>query len=122
MDDLVVWKGSVVDTTQVLLWPRYGLMARNQLDYVDPDDGIPAELRDATAELSRQLLADIGRTDDSAIETLGITNLKAGPVSLTFSKDVIAKVVPDLVKFMLPPSWFSYIRGRAPGARVLVRT
>lgn len=119
-DDLFVWTGLVVDDTQALLWPRVGMIDHTEL-YSVSTTAIPTELQHATAELARQLLADIARTDDSAIESLGITSLKAGPVFLQFSSDVTAKVIPDLVAHMLPSHWYSRIRGRSSGSRELVR-
>ena len=120
IDDFVVWEGWVVDDTQVLLWPRQGLTDHTGI-YQLSTTVIPTELIHATAELGRQLLANIGRTDDSDVETLGITRLKAGAVDMTFSDDVKAKVIPDLVAHLIPPHWYSSIRGRNSGTRELVR-
>jgi len=67
---------------------------------------VPADLKDATAELAGAL----GTTDttlDSDIIIQGITSLKAGSVSMSF-KDMIEKhVLPDMIWNMMPSSWFT---------------
>ena len=104
--------------TQSLQWPRTGLLARNGLKFVDGAT-IPDEIKNATAELARQLIiAD--RTLDSDIETQGISSLSAGPVSLSFKDGVYAKVIPDAV-FNMIPSWWGLAQGRQSGTRDLVR-
>lgn len=108
LDAQIEWSGDTRTFTQRLMWPRYGMLKRNKLEYV-PDTEIPEELKFMTAELALQLsIAD--RTADSDIETQGITSLTAGPVSLTFSDDVEAKVIPDSVYFLMPEGW-GVIRG-----------
>lgn len=119
IDSLFVWNGAVTDSTQVLLWPRQGMVERNGRDAV-ATNVIPTELKNAQAEFARQLIA-ADRAADSDIESLGITQLKAGPVFMQFSKDVTAKVVPDSVVNMIPESWYSRIVGRSTGTRELVR-
>ena len=80
---------------------------------------IPIELQRATAEYARQLLAsDLAGNSD--IETMGITSLTAGPVSLTFKESVTAKPVPDTVVLLIPESW-GYVKGRRTGVRELQR-
>lgn len=118
MDRLFIWNGYVTDTVQALLWPRQGLMKRNQFEAVDPHT-IPIEVQQATAEYARQLLVD-DRVGDSDIETQGITSLKAGPVALTFKETVTAKAVPDAV-FYLIPTWWGSVTARATGTKDLLR-
>lgn len=117
LDSLYEWNGYVVNETQALLWPRYGLVYRS--GYTVPSDVIPDELKDATAEFARQLLA-ADRAGDSDIETLGITSLRAGPVALSFKNSVTAKVVPDAVYHLIPEEW-GIPRGRERGYKTLVR-
>lgn len=119
LDNLFVWSGAVVDYDQALLWPRQGMWYRSGESVATTV--IPTELQEATAEYARQLLAE-DRAGDSDIETQGITSLRAGPVTLTFKDSVHAKVVPDAVAHMIPPDWYSSIRGRASGVRELVRS
>lgn len=119
LEACVIWTGFVKTDTQALLWPRYGMTKRNS--YALDDDVVPDELKDCQAEFARQLLADIGRTDDSDIETKGITSITAGPVSLTFDQDQAIKMIPDLCYFYLPQMWVESIRGRVSATRVLVR-
>jgi hypothetical protein len=99
LDEHIAWIGWVASSTQALLWPRSGGIYRN--GYGIPSTVIPADLKRATAELARQLLAG-DRTADSDIETQGITALSAGSVSLTFdAARVQVKVLPDAVTAMV---------------------
>lgn len=102
LDSLYDWTGYVVTETQALLWPRSGMVYRS--GYGVETDVIPTELQYATAEFARQLLAT-DRAGDSDIETQGITSLSVGSVSLTFKDAVRAKVVPDVVRNLLPREW-----------------
>lgn len=117
MDSLWEWDGITIDAVQALLWPRSGLMKRNQREEIDQTT-IPPEIQEATAEYARQLLAaDLAGNSD--IETQGITMLKAGPVTLQFKESVVAKYVPDTVINLIPPNW-GFVRSVNAG-RDLVR-
>lgn len=118
MDSLWEWTSYPTTPTQALLWPRQGMLKKNGWEYV-PDNVIPQELKDATAEYARQLLVS-DRTGDSDIETLGVTSLRAGPVAFTFKESVVAKVMPDAIVSLIPPSW-GYPRSRSRGYREVVR-
>lgn len=118
LDAMYEWKGyQTVPQTQALQWPRAGLLYRGDQAYV-PNDIIPADLKNATAEFARQLIV-ADRSADSDVETQGIKALSAGPISLTFKDDVQAKVMPDAVRNLLPQCW-GYVRG-SRGTRPLVR-
>jgi hypothetical protein len=119
MDSMWEWSGAATDDVQALLWPRVGMRAKNELEFV-PDNEIPIELKNATAELAFQLIAE-DRTLDSDIESKKITSLTAGPVSLSFGEGVTAKVVPDAVYHLIPP-WWGWVRGRGRGVRRAWRT
>ncbi len=119
LDSMYEWASwASQPTVQALQWPRIAVIARNRLVYV-PNDAIPTELKNATAEMARQLITE-DRTADSDIETKGILSLRAGPVALTFKDSVVAKVIPDAVFSLLPP-WWGYIKGRVSSVRELVR-
>jgi hypothetical protein len=101
LDRHIDWYGYVVSYTQALLWPRNGMFYRNR-DYV-LTTVVPQELKNATAELARQIL-DADRTKDNDIETQALTQLSAGPVSMSFDANkVTAKVIPDAVFYMIEP-------------------
>lgn len=118
MDRLWSWNGWVTTPTQALLWPRQGMVLLSLWNYVDQNI-IPLELQQATAEYARQLLVS-DRASDSAIETLKLTSMKAGPVAFTFGEGVVAKPVPDTVFNLIPPLWGS-VRSRNSGFRDLQR-
>lgn len=107
IDALVTWNGAAATTTQSLAWPRTGMVDRN--GNAIPNNVIPSELKAATAEFAVQLLVS-DRTADSDIERLGITDLKAGPVSLSFKETAptfaLNRAIPDAVRFLLVPSWY----------------
>lgn len=119
MDEHVDWTGAASDTVQVLNWPRTGMWDRNG-NGMD-SDSIPNDLRDATAEFARQIIAE-NRMADDAVSTKGLLGLSAGPVNLTFSGRKGPKVVPDAVYFMLEPSWIYSVRNRVKRMAELVRT
>lgn len=116
LDDHFVWKGGAATYTQRLLWPRVGLWEKNNRT-IQPTE-LPLALKNATAEFARELLA-ANRAADNDVETAGLTQLTAGPVSLTF-KDTTAKVVPDAVLNMLS-QWGSLRPGRKSGVVPLLR-
>jgi hypothetical protein len=108
------WFGHVTTLTQALLWPRRGVHKPGISDVaqdsgsndwnepfgvlLDPDV-IPVRIRDAVAELARQLL-DGDRTADSDQETQNLRALRVGPVALDFGT-AVAKPIPDSVMVMV---------------------
>lgn len=108
LDERYQWVSWPTDEAQALQWPRTGVMDFLYLSEID-SDAIPAKLKEATAELARQLLAS-DRTADSQVETQGITSMSAGSVSFSFKDSVTAKVMPDAVRNMIP-SWWGRLRG-----------
>lgn len=104
---------------QFLAWPRSSLLDRNRWNYLD-EATIPLEIQWMTAEFARQLLV-ADRTADSAIETLGITQLKLSTMELRFREyDIHAKPVPDVVASLLPAHW-GYLLGKSNGTLPLER-
>lgn len=119
LDTMYDWAAFPTDAVQALQWPRNGVLAANQLEVV-PAHEIPVELKNATAELARQLLVS-DRTLNSDQVDLGLTSLKAGPVAMTFRETGVEPVVvPDAVRHLLPP-WWGSVRGRSLGYRETVR-
>lgn len=119
LDATYEWANYPTTSEQALQWPRVGMWDTNGIDYVD-DSVIPDELKWATAEFARQLIAG-DRSADSDVETQGLTRLKAGPVELAFKNNVFAKVIPDAVAAFIPEGW-GYIKSRVAGTRPLERT
>lgn len=103
------WDGLPAVSDQSMDWPRTGLLDRlgRELD----DATVPAEIKQAQAELAGQLsLTD--RTLENEIAVQGITAIKAGPVSVNFNSDSdaftrTALVLPDHVLALIPPSWYT---------------
>jgi hypothetical protein len=118
MDRMWCWSGWVTLITQVRMWPRQGMILPTLVSYVD-NMTIPVELKQATAEYARQLIAS-DLAGDSQIENLKLTSLRAGPVAFTFGEGVTAKPVPDTVFNLIPPMW-GYVRSRNPGYRQTAR-
>jgi hypothetical protein len=103
LDDMYEWAGWATEDEQPLMWPRETVLTKNGQDWLD-DDVIPQDLKNATAEMARNLI--IGdRTEDNAVETQGLRSLTAGSVSLSFKDSVQAKVVPDAVVNLIPDHW-----------------
>ena len=112
------WAEWAATIDQALQWPRDGVIAYNEREFV-PTDEIPQQLKDATSEYARQLI-DADRTLDNEIETQGIKALTAGSVSLSFKDSVVAKVIPDAVHFLIP-DWWGYPYD-STGTRELIRS
>jgi len=105
------WTGNASGSTQSLCWPRSGMFNRN--GYLIDSALIPQELKDAIAEFAWQLLGT-DRTLDNEVDTKGITQVTAGPITLKFKEDQYSKVMPDAVQGLLIPSWIVYIYGVLP--------
>ena len=119
MESLFNWNGYATTTTQALGWPRQGLLER--IDVVLDSDTVPSEVKDAQSEYARQLLVT-NLAQDNDIEAQSISSIKAGSVALVFdSSAAYNKVVPDAVYLQIPQDWFSSVRGRLTGTRILER-
>lgn len=116
LDAMIEWKGWVVTETQALLWPQNGQYSRN--GYTIATTVIPQELKHATAELARQLLAG-DRAADNKVEAQGVTRMVAGPIEFEFKGAQVPKVVPDAVFYMV--SQWGTVRHRGGAVRELVR-
>lgn len=116
----VRWKGAPTTSTQALPFPRTGLVNRNGVPV--PDNVVPVELQQATAELARLLLAT-DRTAENEIAASGLKSLKAGPVSLAFREDLQTtptRMVPDYVRALLVPSWYEWIDFELPTDEIIL--
>lgn len=99
------WTGSrAAGNASRLAWTRSGMYDRNGI--VIPENVFPEELADATAELAGAL-GTKDTTLDNDLVIQGITALKAGPVSLSFSDAVLSKPLPESVLDLLVPSWLT---------------
>jgi len=99
------WTGAVATATQRLLWPRIGMFTRTGVAIGATI--IPQELKEATAELARQLKKG-DRTLDNDVAVQGITAVRAGSVSVNFKNEIdVMKAIPDIVFQMLVPSWLT---------------
>lgn len=99
LDTWFTWKGSVVGSTQALLWPRVAAVGPN--GYEEPSDDIPTRIKDATAELARQLLAE-DRTADNEAEVKGLKRMKVGSIEMEFT-GMNSKPIPDAVSALVLP-------------------
>ena len=96
LDEQVEWVGEIASAEQALRWPRF--------DAYTPDgialdsDSIPTFLRNATAELAKQLIAG-DRTAESS--SLGIAELQVDVVKIVFDKTESKAVLPPAVYNMV---------------------
>lgn len=100
------WTGAATDGVQALAWPRTGMYNRN--GYAIASTVIPQDLKNAVAELAGALgTKDLLLDNDIAVQ--GITGVKAGSVSVSFSDATMltSKALPDSVLMMLVPSWYT---------------
>lgn len=134
LDSMFAWTGGAVDSTQARAWPRTGMLTRN--GFTIPTSGVTSivtDLKNAQCEFAAQLGAGDRLSDNDALRQ-GITSVKAGSVAVTFktvesssveSADVaimmqqarmhyLNKTVPDAVRFLLVPSWYTEASVRRP--------
>jgi len=101
------WTGSVASDTQARAWPRKGMFDRYGRAIPESGaDSIPTDLKFAEAELAGQL-AISDPTLDNAVSVLGVTSVKAGPVTVDFKDVIDPHVLPDAVVALLPASWLT---------------
>jgi hypothetical protein len=119
MESLFWWNGYASTTTQALGWPRMGLLER--IDVSLDSDTVPDEVKNAQAEYARQLLVS-NLAQDSDTESESIKSIKAGSIAVEFDTEAVYnKIVPDAVYLQIPQDWFSSVRGRLTGTRMLER-
>lgn len=121
MVNQIEWTGYTTSSTQALSWPRVDMMQRNEWSAV-PTTDIPVEVKNATFELAR-ILGYNDRTVESDIAANGITQLKAGPISMMFkiNNNPGPAPIPISVTDMLVPSWFTTVRGQKVTTQELLR-
>ena len=119
LDRLFYWNGYVVNEIQNLLWPRMGLYEVNRISALDYTT-IPQLIQWATAEFSRQLIAE-DRTGDSDVQTQGIKLIKVGSVRIDFKDAVFAKPIPDIVTNLIPEEWGYVLQNEKINIRELRR-
>lgn len=118
LDSTFAWTGTATTMEQTLCWPRSGMLTRNRFP-IDPMT-LPSELKMAQIEYARQLsVADLTATNDAAAQ--GIASVGAGSVSVSFKNSgaaetialqssayaYLSKNVPDAVRLLLVPSWYT---------------
>lgn len=111
LDAMFDWYGEAADDDQRLSWPRIGVEGRVG---IIESTVLPDELKEATAELARQLLAS-NTTADSAVEVQGLTALKVGPIELSFGS-ATGRAIPDAVFYMV--SHLGSLKQRGGGGSV----
>jgi hypothetical protein len=103
LDAWFEWTGGASTSTQALGWPRTGMLSRN--GYEIADDAIPQDLKNAQSEFALGLIG-ANLAQNNSVADQGITEVKAGPVAVKFKEAIERKVVPDVVRELIPPSWY----------------
>ncbi len=98
LDENVEWLGYKRTDTQKLMWPRYEMYDRGGWSVAHTT--IPADLKNATAELARWLI-DYDRTSET--DDVGFKKLKAGPVEIEVDKSDRRAIIPVVVARMIAP-------------------
>lgn len=96
LDEQVEWVGEIVSADQALRWPRFDVYTRDGIAF--DSDSIPTFLKNATAELAKQLIAS-DRTAESS--SLGISELQVDVVKIVFDKTESKAVLPPAVYNMV---------------------
>ena len=98
IDNYFKFEGRKVNDSQALEFPRLDIFDRSR--FLIPSTTIPQALKDATAELSKWLIAS-DRTADASGK--GFKNLKVGSLSMTPDTADKITVLPDVVRKLLAP-------------------
>lgn len=96
LDEQVEWVGEIASADQALRWPRFDVYTRDNI--LLDSDSIPTFLKNATAELAKQLLAS-DRTAESS--SVGIAELTVDVVRIVFDKNEQKAVLPPSVYNMV---------------------
>jgi hypothetical protein len=94
--------GEVTYSDQALLFPRSGLTNRNGT--VVASDTIPIDVEYSVFEWVLRIIPS-DTSVESDVSAQGITKIKAGPVELSFDKELKLKSVPENVISMIPADW-----------------
>lgn len=99
----VCLQGTAATSTQALPFPRLGLTTRN--GYALSTTIVPLDIKHAQFEYALTLArsGNVLLAKDQAVE--GLTELRAGPVTLKFREDLVYAPVPANVLAMIPPGW-----------------
>jgi hypothetical protein len=98
------WTGTIATATQALAWPRIGMYDRNGQAILET--AVPQDLKDAVSEMAIvAITTDLSA--DNAIVVQGITDVKAGPVEVSFKEFIQKQLLPDAVSMLLVPSWIT---------------
>lgn len=99
----VCLEGVASTATQALPFPRTGLLTRN--GYALATTVVPIDIKHAQFEYALTLArsGNVMLERDQAVE--GLTELKAGPVTLKFRDSITYAPVPANVLAMIPPDW-----------------
>lgn len=99
------YRGTAASETQALQFPRTGLTLPN--GYSTTATEIPRLIKEATYEYALYLL---NSATDATLERSqvaeGLSELKAGPVTLKFRADFDYKLLPGNVLSLIPAIWF----------------
>lgn len=124
------WTGIASTDTQILPWPRKGMLSAN--GFAIPDNVNPLDLIYAQCELAGQM-GDADLMSDDAAAKAGVSGVTAGSVSVQFQSRDISSVeavdvsvrksspefaylsLPDAVRLLLVPSWYKISTLRYPG-------
>lgn len=105
LDAHVPWAGQRAFVGQALMWPRYGVFAARDANWLISHYVIPQEVKNATAELARRLI-EFGMPD-VASDTAGMKSFKAGPIEVEWEpganaarEDMIDRYVLDMISHL----------------------
>lgn len=126
LDAAFDWTGVATDGVQVLAWPRTSMLSKN--GYLIDSTVIPQALKNAQSEFAKELVKNDRAADDDA-QKQGVSSVQAGSVQVDFESrtgnsntlqlrdadllrmgpefDYLSRVVPDAVRMLIPPSWYT---------------
>lgn len=96
LDEHTNWCGTPATSTQALCWPRSSTYSK--IGVLLSSTAIPADVKNATSELARRLLAS-DRPQSSEEGT--VTSKSVGPLSISYAGSRSSAAVPDSVSWMV---------------------
>lgn len=98
LNTAVIWKGTPVELTQALAWPRNGVYVGSELL---PSDTIPGQVKTSQMELAA-LMMQGDRTADPDSAGIASMSLGKGALAVTFDKStaptILGPVIPSLLR------------------------
>ena len=119
IDPYIVFNGYPSTSSQVLAFPRYGLLLPNLYTEI-PRVTIPEPIKIATWQMARALLTTDLSSPVTAASSGDVIEEKFGPITFKYSSGVSSqtRVLPVNVSAVIPSDWIRSFRSNPGGVSV----